>query len=82
VNPFEEVTTGQIKNSITVLERVLKLKTAQESIGKFDLCDMVIYPKKLRRYSTFLEKDLDTIFELGYREAKKQIEAAEGELPH
>lgn len=81
VNPFEEVTTSQIKNSITVLERVLKLKTAQESIGKFDLCDMVIYPRELRKYSTFLEKDLDTIFDLGYREAKKQIETASGELP-
>lgn len=80
VNPFEEVQRTEIKNSITVLERVLKLKTAQESIRKFELCDLVVYPKKLRNYSTFLEKDLDTIFDLGYREAKKQIGEASPDL--
>lgn len=79
VNPFEEVKRSEIRNSITVLERVLKLKTAQESIQKFDLCDLVVYPKELRKYSTFLEKDLDTIFDLGYREAKKQLAAASGD---
>lgn len=78
VNPFEEVERSEIKNSITVLERVLKLKTAQESIRKFELCDLVVYPRQLRKYSTFLENDLDTIFDLGYREAKKQLDAAEG----
>ncbi|MEJ2583769.1 MAG: patatin-like phospholipase family protein [Robiginitalea sp.] len=81
VNPFEEVAKSDIKNSITVVERVLKLKTAQESIQKFELCDMVVYPKKLRKYSTFIEKDLDTIFELGYREAREQIKAASSDLP-
>lgn len=81
VNPFEEVVKSDIKNSITVLERILKLKTAQESIRKFELCDLVVYPQKLRKFSTFLEKELDTIFDLGYREAKKQFEAASDSLP-
>ena len=80
VNPFEEVRRTEIKNSITVLERVLKLKTAQESIAKFELCDLVVYPTNLRKYSTFLEKDLDTIFDLGYREAKKQIRESSTDL--
>ncbi len=81
VNPFEEVARSDIKNSITVLERVLKLKTAQESISKFELCDLVVYPKKLRKYGTFMEKDLDAIFDLGYREAKAQIEEASDNFP-
>ena len=78
VNPFEEVEQSDIKNSFTVLERVLKLKTAEESIRKFELCDLVVYPKELRKYSTFLEKELDTIFDLGYQKAREQIDAAEG----
>jgi NTE family protein len=81
VNPFEEVEKSDIKNSVTVLERVLKLKTAQESIRKFELCDLVVYPQKLRKYNTFLEKDLDTIFDLGYREAKRQFDAASDRFP-
>lgn len=80
VNPFEEVQRSEVKNSITVLERVLKLKTAQESIRKFELCDLVVYPRNLRKYNTFLEKDLDTIFDLGYQEAKKQIEESSPDL--
>ena len=81
VNPFEEVGKSEIKNSITVLERVLKLKTAQESIKKFELCDLVVYPKQLRKYGTFFEDDLDTIFDLGYREAQKQLDEASESLP-
>lgn len=81
VNPFDKVTQSEIKNSIKVLERVLKLLTGQESIHKFDLCDLMVYPKKLRKFNTFLEKDLDEIFDLGYREAKKQIKKESGNLP-
>ncbi|TNF72462.1 MAG: patatin [Bacteroidetes bacterium] len=81
VNPVEEVRRTEIKNSIAVLDRVLKLKTAQESIRKFELCDLLVYPGALQKFSTFLEKDLDTIFDLGYREAKKQIAEASSDLP-
>ena len=48
---------------------------------KFELCDLVVYPKKLRKYNTFLEKDLDAIFDLGYREAKKQLGEVSDDLP-
>ncbi|MCO5725175.1 patatin-like phospholipase family protein [Robiginitalea marina] len=82
VNPFEQVGKADIKHSITVLERVIKIKTATDSIAKFELCDLLIYPRKLRKFSTFMEKDLDTIYELGYREARKQLkDAPEGLLP-
>lgn len=81
VNPFEITEKSKIKHSISVLERVLKIKAASDSIRKFDLCDMLVYPKQLNRFSTFLEKDLDTIFEFGYKEARKQIEEASDMLP-
>ena len=81
VNPFKEIQRTTIRHSIHVLERVLKIKTAMDSIRKFDLCDMLVYPRELRRYNTFLEKDLDTIYELGYREARKQLEEASQTAP-
>jgi NTE family protein len=80
VNPFELTKKSKIKHSYSVLERVLKIKTAADSIAKFDLCDLLIYPKELSRFSTFLEKDLDTIFELGYQEAKECIKAASDKM--
>ncbi len=81
VNPFEVVEKSNLKNSVSVLERVLKIKTATDSIRKFDLCDLLVYPRQLSRYSTFLEKDLDTIYELGYKEAKRRIKSAAGIPP-
>ena len=76
VNPFNKIQRNKIRTSVHVLERVLKIKTAMDSIRKFDLCDLLVYPRELRRYNTFLEKDLDTIYELGYQEARKQLEEA------
>ncbi len=76
VNPFNQIERTKIRHSIHVLERVLKIKTAMDSIRKFDLCDLLVYPRELRKYNTFLEKDLDTIFELGYQEARKQLKEA------
>ncbi|MDM9632284.1 patatin-like phospholipase family protein [Robiginitalea aurantiaca] len=81
VTPFGPTEKSKIRHSISVLDRVLKIKSATDSIRKFDMCDMLVYPKELGRFSTFLENDLDTIFELGYQEAKKSIEEASGSLP-
>ncbi|MGB5316490.1 MAG: patatin-like phospholipase family protein [Robiginitalea sp.] len=80
VNPFEPTDKSKIKHSISVLERVLKIKTASDSIKKFPLCDLLVYPKEMSRFSTFLEKDLDTIFQLGYQEAKECLETASDKI--
>ena len=81
VNPFEQIDRKAVRHSVHVLERVLKIKTATDSIRKFELCDLLIYPRELRKYNTFLEKQLDAIFQLGYEEACRQIEAASGLIP-
>lgn len=80
VNPFEPADKSKIKHSFSVLERVLKIKTASDSIRKFPLCDILVYPKELSRFSTFLENDLDTIFELGYQEAKACLDEASDKI--
>jgi len=80
VNPFEPADKSKIKHSFSVLERVLKIKTASDSIRKFPLCDILVYPRELSRFSTFLEKDLDTIFDLGYQEAKERLDEASDKI--
>jgi NTE family protein len=77
VNPFETLSKGDIRHSFSVLERVLKVKTAVESMNKFEQCDLLVYPRELSRYNTFIEKKLDSIYELGYKEAQKQIREAQ-----
>lgn len=78
VNPFETLVKSDIHHSLAVLERVIKLKTASDSINKFEDCDLLVYPQELSRYSTFMEKKLNEIFELGYEEARKQLREASG----
>lgn len=74
VNPFEKVTVDGLKHSYTVLERVLKIMMAKESLKKFSDCHLIISPKDLKNYSTFSLKDMDAIFEVGYNATIEAME--------
>jgi len=74
VNPFEKIEIGGLKHSYTVLERAFKIIMAKEALAKFDDCDLIISPEGLDNYSTFVLKDMDTIFNLGYEAACKAFE--------
>lgn len=73
VNPFENVRIRDLKNFYSVVERTFKIKTAKECLVKFNDCDLVICPKDLANYSTFRVKDVDRIFNLGYKAAKNAL---------
>ena len=73
VNPFGKVKIEDMKHSYNVLERAYKIRTANDYISKFADCDMVICPKGLNNFSTFSMKGMDTIFDIGYKAAKKEI---------
>ncbi len=72
-NPFQKVKVDGLKHSYTILERVLKIMMAKESLAKFADCDLVISPKELTNYSTFSLKDMDTIFEVGYKATNEAL---------
>ncbi len=72
-NPFEKIEVDQLRHSYTVLERAFKIMMAKESFPKFNDCDLVICPKGLSNYNTFVMKDMDTIFNLGYTETIKNL---------
>ncbi|MBT8313892.1 MAG: patatin-like phospholipase family protein [Maribacter sp.] len=73
VNPFEKLNIKDLKHSYDVLERAYRIKTAYDSIEKFKDCDFVICPNELKKVGTFSMKDLDTVFELGYKSAMDEI---------
>ncbi len=73
VNPFEKVKIEDLKHSYSIMERAYKIRMASDSLAKFKDCDLVISAKDLTNYSTFLLKDMDTIFALGYDAAKTAL---------
>lgn len=74
VNPLRKIKSTDLKHSFNVLERAFKIKLAADSIAKFGHCDFVICPEELNKYATFNMRGIDTIFDLGYKSAKKDIE--------
>lgn len=73
VNPFEKLNIKDLKHSYDVLERAYRIKTTYDSIEKFKDCDFVICPKELKKVGTFSMKDIDAVFELGYKSAMDEI---------
>ncbi|EAR00072.1 patatin-like phospholipase family protein [Maribacter sp. HTCC2170] len=73
VNPFEVLRINDLKYSFSILDRAYKIKTAHESIEKFEDCNLVISPKDLKKYGTFSVKDIDAVFDLGYKAANEAL---------
>ncbi|TLP77280.1 patatin-like phospholipase family protein [Maribacter sp. ACAM166] len=69
VNPFEKVRIEDLKHAHNVLERAYHIKVANESISKFDDCNLLIRPKDMGNFGMFSMKNIDTIFQLGYESA-------------
>ncbi len=74
VNPFTKVTMDDLKYSYNVLERAYHIRAAKSSVEKFKDCDLLISPEDLVNHGTFTVKDMDAVFELGYKAAKESLE--------
>ena len=75
VNPFEKVAIDDLKHSFHILERAFKIRSASDSLTKFDMCELVICPKGLNTFATFSLKDVDTIYNIGYKAALSALKA-------
>ena len=80
VNPIQDVTTKDLKHSYQVLNRAYDISFNNQSMSKFNLCDLVVYPTKLKEYGLFSIKNIDTIFNIGYEEAIKVLEQEKQKL--
>jgi len=73
-NGFKIININDLKHSLNVLERALKIMSVRDDYLKFSDCDLVIHPKNLSSYGTFDKKNIDTIFKLGYDSASRVLE--------
>lgn len=71
VDGFDALTIKDLKHSHHVVERAFKLKSVKEDLAKFSDCDLVIYPTELNKFATFDKKNIDEIFEIGYKATNK-----------
>ncbi len=73
LSPIQKISASDIRSSYRVMERAYHLATARDSIQKFPLFDKVICPEELYPYGTFDMYSLDTIFQIGYETAKREL---------
>ncbi len=73
VNPLKIIDVEDLKHSYDVVNRAYKIKSASDSLLKFQDCDFVISPEELSTYSTFDMKSIGAIFDIGYTSTKKAL---------
>ncbi len=73
LSPIQKINASDIRTSYRVMERAYHLATAKDSIQKFPLFDKIICPEELYPYGTFDMYSLDTIFQIGYETAKREL---------
>ncbi|SHJ34938.1 patatin-like phospholipase family protein [Pseudozobellia thermophila] len=78
VNPFQKVQVGDLRHAHHVLERAYHIMVANETLLKFEDCDILIRPERMAEFSMFSLKNMDTLFELGYTAAIKALQNSEG----
>lgn len=66
VNPFKKVRIDDLRHAHNVLERAYHIMVANETVLKFEDCDILIRPEGMADFSMFSLKNMDTLFELGY----------------
>ncbi|GGG40527.1 patatin-like phospholipase family protein [Bizionia arctica] len=73
LNSLEEITKEDLKTTKSVLDRSYKIARVRETKAKFQDCDVLISPNDIGQYEVFSKAHIDTLFELGYREAIQKL---------
>ena len=73
-NPLSEMSVNSLKYSYQVLNRAYEINLHHHVHNKFNNCDVFISPQELSQFGTFSMRNATKIFEIGYKEAKKQLE--------
>lgn len=69
VHPFKEMQSSDIRNTLSVMERLFHLSIHHHSLQKYHLCNLVVAPEGLAAYSTFDRAHFTEMYELGYKAA-------------
>lgn len=73
VNPFEKMEMNDLKHAHNVLERAYHIMVANETMLKFEDCDLLIRPDRMGDFSMFSLKNIDTLLALGYSATIKAL---------
>lgn len=74
VNSLQNVTLDQLKHSYQVADRAYTISFGSQSKHKFKDVDLLIAPNELEKFGMFNLKNIDVIFEIGYKAALKALE--------
>ena len=72
-NPLSEMSVDSLKYSYQVLNRAYEINLHHHVYNKFNNCDIFICAQELSQYGTFSMRSAKKIFEIGYKEAKKEL---------
>jgi len=73
VDPISDKESSNMKNTLSVLERAIKINIMNDSSKKFSECDLLIYPYKLNKYSLFDKNNINEIYSIGYKVTQERI---------
>lgn len=65
-NPLNEIGPTELKNSIKVLERAIRINYSKRSLAKFFHCQLMFCPDKLHTYGLLDIGKIDEIYAIGY----------------
>jgi len=75
VSPIKKPKISDFKHSYNVMQRAYYLSAMPNVELKFKHCDIVVQPQQLINHGLFNSSSLEKVYDLGYQEAKKQIDA-------
>ncbi|WP_103069443.1 patatin-like phospholipase family protein [Aquimarina sediminis] len=74
VSPIKKPKITDFKHSYNVMQRAYYLRAMPNAEVKFNQCDIIIQPKNLANHGIFNTSNQDKVYDLGYDEAKLQLE--------
>ncbi len=73
VSPLETIQPENLKYSVNVLERAIRINYSERSLMKFDSCDLLVRPPRLVEYGLLDVGKLEEIYQVGYETTKKKL---------
>jgi NTE family protein len=73
-SPLSAITPDDLKYSVSVLERAIKINYSKRSYLNFRDCDILIRPMKLVKYGLLDVSKMQEIYDIGYDSTNEQLE--------
>ena len=68
-SPLNKIEPNELKYSVNVLERAIRINYSKRSHEKFKHCDLMVNPLKLVKFGLLDVGKIDEIYQIGYESA-------------